>query len=250
MGRSVKFLNIQWNWGLQNDSSEFFFTLLKALRGKVHPQARPIIKGLFSFQMTQSLYCPNPNCKAVSSQTNPYNTLAIGLHQPQTLKQMLRAYFALEINPGWRCSHCNRVSGAQDLVQGLRMYTTPDILVIDLKRFTPIGNTGHVRKYAVHIPLTQTLDLTPYTVNNHTSRYQLQSVVHHSGTLKGGHYVAVCKGPGDNWVELNDETATGTDVRSALSPEDDFTPYILFYVRKGGPAACASLPADLHAHLG
>jgi ubiquitin C-terminal hydrolase len=85
----------------------------------------------------------------------------------------------------------------------------------------------------VHIPLKQELDLTPYTVNNHPSRYQLQSVVHHAGSLTIGHYIAVCKGPGDNWRQLDDQTVTEVDVRSAIkNRKDGFASYILFYVRK------------------
>jgi ubiquitin C-terminal hydrolase len=248
MANSRKFRNVQWTWSRQNDSMEFLLTLLKTLRGKVHPTARPIMKELFSFQMAESLYCPNRSCKAVSSQNSIHNSLTIDLNNPRPLKDMIHAYFARDTRPGWRCSHCNQYVGAQDRVQGVRMHTSPNILVIDLKRFTPIGHTGHMIKNNAHIPLKQELDLTPYTVNNHPSRYQLQSVVHHAGSLTGGHYIAVCKGPGDDWRQLNDQTVTVTDARSAMNRKDGFTPYILFYVRRGG-RACASLLDDVNIHL-
>ena len=60
--------------------------------------------------------------------------------------------------------------------------------------------------------------------------YDLYAVVHHVGTMNGGHYVSTCRveGDGDNWYQFNDRNVTPISEDQIVSP----TGYILFYKRR------------------
>ena len=185
---------------------------------------RPIVDALFEYDMTQTLTCPN--CHARSQQTNPGKILGVNLQNPGPLEKLLRNdTFARTAIPGWRCQECQHLA-TTELVQRLELVTTPEILVVELLRFNPQIHA----KDNVHIPFSQSLDLTPYTSNRTPARYRLMAVVHHSGTLHRGHYVAVALGPGGTWQKMDDNLVTNVKVTEALKPRD-FTPYLLFYAK-------------------
>ena len=185
---------------------------------------RPIIEALFEFDVTQTLTCPN--CHAQSQQTNPEKILGVNLQKPGPLKQLLRnEVFAPATRTDWRCQNCQHVA-TTELVQSLELITTPEILVVEFRRFNPVTQ----EKDNVHIPFTQLLDLAPYTINRTPTRYRLIAVIHHSGTLDDGHYVTVAQGPSGNWQRMNDELVSDVKVTEALHPSD-FTPYLLFYAK-------------------
>ena len=87
-------------------------------------------------------------------------------------------------------------------------WNLPDILIIDLKRFT---NDFKKLGKKIDVPLTG-LDLSKYMVgyNKHTFVYNLFGVCNHMGGCFGGHYTSYVKaGFNDNigtgeWYEFND----------------------------------------------
>ena len=187
-------------------------------------RVRPIVEALFEFDKTQTLTCPK--CRAKSSQTNPEKILGVSLQNPGPLSKLLRNnVFARETRADWCCQHCQHVATAER-VQSLELVTTPEILVVQLIRFDP----QTLAKDNVRIPFSQSLNLTHYTSNRTPARYRLMAVVHHSGTLHQGHYVAVALGPGGKWQKMDDNLVTNVKVTEALNPRD-FTPYLLFYAK-------------------
>ena len=187
-------------------------------------RVRPIVEALFEFDKTQTLTCPT--CRAKSPQTNPEKILGVSLQNPGPLKTLLHNnVFARETRAGWCCQNCQHVA-TTERVQSLELVTTPEILVIELRRFNPQTHA----KNNVRIPFSQSLDLTPYTSNRTAETYRLMAVVHHSGTLHQGHYVAVALGPGGKWQKMDDNLVTDVKVTEALNPRD-FTPYLLFYAK-------------------
>ena len=186
---------------------------------------RPIVKAFFEYDMTQTLKCAY--CGAISQQTNPEKILGVNLQNPGPLKRLLRHnVFAPATMTGWRCGVCHQFEATTELVKSLELATTPEMLVVEFRRF----NTNR-QKDNVHIPFTQWLELTPYTINRTPTKYRLMAVVHHSGTLSRGHYVTVARGPRGEWQRMNDQVVSDTTVTEALRPSSDFSPYLLFYAK-------------------
>ena len=197
---------------------------------------RPIVEALFEFDKMETLTCPN--CHAKTQLTIPERILGVNLplQNGGLLETLLREnVFARETREDWQCGSCAHVA-TTELVWSQQLLTTPEILVVQLLRFNP----RTLRKNNVHIPFTQSLDLTRYTTNRTPTRYRLMAVVHHKGTRNHGHYVAVALGPGDKWQKMDDSTVTDVEVSEALRPRGRFTPYLLFYAKMASARAIIS----------
>ena len=196
-------------------------------------RVQPIVEALFERDETYTLTCPN--CNAKSQRTNPEKILTVRLHNPGPLNILLHNnVFAPEAIADWCCQHCQHVA-TTELVQKMQLLTTPEILVVQLLRFHP----KTLAKNSVCIPFPQLLNLTPYTTNKTPTRYRLMAVVHHSGSLHAGHYVAVTRDPRGKWEKMDDNNVTSVPVAEALNPPD-FTPYLLFYAKEPSGQAITS----------
>ena len=74
------------------------------------------------------------------------------------------------------------------------------------------------------------LDLKPFTMNytKQRTKYSLQSVSVHEGSLGGGHYYAYCINHLDgDWRKYNDTHVSKVGVEEVLGSR----PYLLFYKR-------------------
>ena len=102
----------------------------------------------------------------------------------------------------------------------------PDILIIDLKRFT-----NHVRKNSILVdfPLVN-LDLKNYVIGYEKDScvYDLYGICNHTGNVRGGHYTAFVKNI-DQWYHFNDTNVTKiTNIKKIKTNEA----YCFFYRKK------------------
>ena len=137
----------------------------------------------------------------------------------------------LEDKNKYKCEACDKYV---DATRKTCIWETPDILIIQLKRFQNHGSQTSKIRSKITYPLT---DLSihecysEYYPRNH--KYDLYGVVQHTGSLNGGHYYAHTKNPVNNkWYEFNDEYVIHI-------PDDDVEKeivsarsYILFYKKQ------------------
>jgi ubiquitin C-terminal hydrolase len=130
----------------------------------------------------------------------------------------------------YKCDKCKDKSQKQ---RSRQISHSPDILIIQLKRFDPLG-----RKDKHPIPFFSTLDLNSYrtTSNKRDSTYELSAVVSHSGSTGSGHYRCAAKGADKCWNIFDDARVTMVKANQALDPGNGkaygWTPYLLFFQRK------------------
>ena len=109
----------------------------------------------------------------------------------------------------------------------IMFFTFPDILIVDLKRFT---NSFQKNQVFVDIPLNN-LDLSNYVIgyNRLSYVYDLYGICNHSGTTMGGHYTANVRVTNGKWYNFNDKT-----VQEITNPNTIVTSkaYCLFYRKK------------------
>ena len=81
------------------------------------------------------------------------------------------------------------------------------------------------------------LDMSPHVIGGQSAaelQYDLRAVSHHSGFMGGGHYTAhACNSGDSSWYNF-DDTHTA---RATASMAKSQSSYVLFYARKGVPAA-------------
>ncbi|KAF9198608.1 ubiquitin-specific protease doa4 [Haplosporangium sp. Z 27] len=197
-----------------------------------------IIVNLFQGQFKNRLCCTK--CGKTSTTYNAFMYLALPIkakvsgRQPQTLASCLKSFTDLETMEGdnaWNCPHCKKPRKA---TKQLTISRVPDVLLIQLKRFSSDGPFKNKIKAMVQYPI-QDLDLTSYLprrANNKPAEpaiFDLYAVSNHSGEVSSGHYTACVRGEGpNNWINFDDSRVSPCDKSVAVSEHG----YTLFYVRK------------------
>jgi ubiquitin C-terminal hydrolase len=141
-----------------------------------------------------------------------------------------------EIVTGYKCDRCKNTSDKHRLQ---KITHSPDVLLIQLKRFDWRG-----KKDSEPVRFSSTLNLNPYRdeANKVDSEYELSAVVVHAGSINSGHYICLAKGPDGVWMEFNDLSVSKSSLNAVLdlgtgggrSKKDNggWTPYLLFFQRK------------------
>ncbi|KAG0092745.1 ubiquitin-specific protease doa4 [Podila epicladia] len=197
-----------------------------------------IVVSLFQGQFKNRLCCSK--CGKTSTTYNAFMYLALPIkakvsgRQPQTLASCLNNFVEPETMEGdnaWNCPNCKKPRKA---TKHLTISRVPDVLLIQLKRFSSDGPFKNKIKAMVQYPIHD-LDLTKYLPKRAGSAppesaiYDLYAVSNHSGEVSSGHYTACVRGeaPG-SWTNFDDTRVSPCDKSVAVSEHG----YTLFYVRK------------------
>jgi ubiquitin C-terminal hydrolase len=117
----------------------------------------------------------------------------------------------------------------QDVKKKFVYWSLPNVLVIDLKRISPI-NHNHKNQILVDFPITD-LNLSKYIVGYKKDSYvyDLYGICNHSGNTLGGHYTSFVKNANGKWYHFNDTNVNEvTDLSKLISPKA----YCFFYRKK------------------
>ncbi|KAF3794141.1 Ubiquitin carboxyl-terminal hydrolase 2 [Nymphaea thermarum] len=140
---------------------------------------------------------------------------------------------------------CKTVVMKRDATKRFLISKVPPVLTVHLKRFSQDAR-GRLSKLSGHINFQVVLDLSPYMdprCKDKSCIYHLVGVVEHSGTMRGGHYVAYVRGQENRssfavaqesqsasvWHYISDNYVRQVSLREVLQSEA----YILFYERHG-----------------
>ena len=175
-----------------------------------------IITDIFLGQYLSVISCPCGH-KEISCDTFYDVTLALPAGNC-TLKECFQNYSQENKVTEYRCLGCKQVG---DRFSTLRFYKLPRVLVIQLKRFT-ISN-GRERKMNNTVSFPEVVDLREFCETGET-RFRLQGLCHHEGTLNFGHCYAECMEDG-RWYTFDDEKVSPTEIQKQSSYA-----YLLFYV--------------------
>ena len=132
------------------------------------------------------------------------------------------------------------------------MWTTPDVLIIHLKRFQYTSGSAYAHRQKiddlVDFPI-EGLDLAPFMARcgapvhyDAPPVYDLYAVSEHTGSLRGGHYTTVARNfVNGKWYDFNDGHVREVTAAAAVTPRA----YVLFYKRRGGSLRWGGLGGDL-----
>ncbi|KAJ5988104.1 hypothetical protein N7481_003314 [Penicillium waksmanii] len=137
----------------------------------------------------------------------------------------------LEEQESWFCPRCKTHTRAK---KKFDLWSTPDVLVVHLKRFCIINRYRRMKlDTLVDFPLEE-LDLSKYITgpdDGKPMKYDLIGVDNHSGSMNGGHYTAYCKNFEDGrWYDFNDSSVYDIDNNKARVVSS--RAYLLFYRRR------------------
>ncbi|ODV86681.1 hypothetical protein CANARDRAFT_27100 [[Candida] arabinofermentans NRRL YB-2248] len=134
-------------------------------------------------------------------------------------------------NDLWYCPNCKE---HREATKKIEIWTVPDILTIQLKRFESTKSFSDKIDVLIDFPI-EGLDMTKYVVGNNGESliYDLFAVDNHYGGLGGGHYTSYAKNFVDGrWYYYDDSRVTAANPENAIKG----SAYLLFYRRRqAGP---------------
>lgn len=139
---------------------------------------------------------------------------------------------ALDGDNLWKCGGCKEMVNG---VKSMRLWKTPDILLIGLKRFDYCEARDRLIKLdqMVKFPL-EGLDLNDYyaPITPSNAIYDLYGVCHHHGHgPKMGHYTSSVKSPSGRWHKFNDSWCTEINENAVVTQDA----YLLYYRKRDLP---------------
>ncbi|XP_055417882.1 ubiquitin carboxyl-terminal hydrolase 17-like protein 6 [Bubalus kerabau] len=236
----------------QEDAHEFLMFTLNAMQQGCLSASQPsghasgdttVIRQIFGGTWRSQIQCLH--CLGVSDTFDPYLDISLDITAAQSVEQALSELVKpekLDADNAYDCGVCLRKVPA---TKRLTVHSTSQVLVLVLKRFTPVS--GAKRAQEVRYP--QCLDLQPYTSERKAGPlgYVLYAVLVHSGwSCERGHYFCYVRAGNGQWYKMDDAKVTACDETAALSQ----SAYVLFYAREGaweggaGRGAAAPVGAD------
>ncbi|KAI4268367.1 MAG: hypothetical protein L6R38_007865 [Xanthoria sp. 2 TBL-2021] len=159
--------------------------------------------------------------------------LILSCEENADIEHALAQYFAPENRSGIECDSdiCKKKKVWKNYSRKVRR--GPAILCTQFNRSRVVTTNGRERivKDNRKVIYTSSLNLQPVK-NGEILRYTLLAAIHHRGTRDKGHYITVAKTPAGTWVRHDDERVDVVDLREALHPTDNFTPYLLFWQKE------------------
>lgn len=243
----------------QNDSSELLIFIID----KIHTELlKPIIiydifadinniffnKTMMKFMMYNKNYLKN-NYSIINDIFNGIFYSEIKCHECNELSQIFEYYNILSLpipdnnvsletcidnffleekfneNNKYKCSKCNKYV---DATKKIYMWESPNILIIQLKRFNNCNYKQNKIQTTIKYPFNNlSMDSFFCSHNPHKCKYDLYAVINHMGSLNYGHYIAMTKNQFDNqWYEFNDENVNRINNLNMIISNYN---YILFY---------------------
>ncbi len=217
--------------GTQQDSQEFLNKLLQAMMN----EEGQVIKHVFDGVMKESLICLN--CSVARSQKEHFGVLILEIHEleKKSVQGAFDKHFAEETmlaEEPVECPTCSsQTEGTAKVRTGhkkkFEVDTAPPLLTIFLSRWKAKTDLSGSRFTQSKNASKIAIDLSIFVPSlGSLVKYNLYSVVVHSGSVFTGHYITYVQLNG-TWLKANDQQNKIISVqeRTVLKSQ----PYLLFY---------------------
>ncbi|KAM9928234.1 hypothetical protein OXX59_001995 [Metschnikowia pulcherrima] len=241
---------------MHHDAHEFCNYLINETIETLNFESGPSLNWctqLFQGTITNETKCLS--CETVTSKDESFLDLSIDIppgESAYSLTFSLNNFSKSEILNHQNKFYCNACSSLQEAVKTIKLKKTPELLVINFKRFKYDDKVDRMVKlfdsisYPLNLRLFNTTSSTdangsfadeklpPTASNNDFTLYGLYAlVVHIGGGPMHGHYVALCKCQAGLWFLFDDETVELVDDSYILQFFGDgpglASAYMLFY---------------------
>ena len=245
---------------LQNDAAEFLLFIIDCFHNALKREVEMVISGktvnktdevaVKCYSMIKNMYSKEyseivklfygthvsmlksrDTDELISSNPEPY--FMIDLPIPPTVNKAKEVslldcfdeYIKPEILDGDNKVYNEKTKKKESMAKNIMFWSMPNILIIDLKRFTVPGEKNNT---LVKFEPNNVLDLQKYVIgyNADKYKYELYGVINHIGGVRGGHYTSAIKNADGKWYHYNDTNVSIIrDANKIVSP----MAYCLFY---------------------
>lgn len=210
---------------VKNDTDQLAKKSYAMIKSLYEKEYSPLLDLFYGISVTT---ISSNNGSLLSTVPEPFMMLSLPLPNEKniTLESCFDLYCKKESMDGENAWLNDKTGKKEDVNKGILFWSLPNILVIDLKRFT---NTLKKRQDVIDIPLLD-LDLSSYVIGYKRKSYvyDLYAVCNHEGGCSGGHYTATIKKEDNKWYNFNDTTIKEIKKNNVISSKA----YCLFYKKK------------------
>lgn len=200
------------------------YEMMKTMYNKEYSEMLNIFYGIHVSEIS--------SCKtgeSLSLRPEPFSVLSLPIpsnNASPSLYDCMDLYCAKEELSGENAWMNDKTNTKEDVNRGIIFWNLPNVLIIDLKRWSETG--GKINK-CVEAPLTDA-DFSAHVrgYNKKSNIYDLYGVCNHSGGALGGHYTAFVKNANGKWYEFNDTIITEVEETQIVSSRS----YCFFYRKK------------------
>lgn len=221
-------VNMTINGSIQNDTDKIAvqcFEKIKMMYAKEYSEIWNLFYGIHVSQIISL-----ETDEVLSTSPEPYFMINLSIptdKKEHTLIDCFDLYVKGEILDGENAWFNEATNLKQNVKKKISYWNLPNILVIDIKRFS-----SHTKKNQelVTFPL-ENLDLSKYVIGYKKDSYiyDLYGICNHSGSVFGGHYTSYVKNANGKWYHFNDTNVIEVpDERQLISPKA----YCFFYRKK------------------
>lgn len=242
----------------QNDLPEFLIFILDTFHNALSREVKMNIKGksknntdniaIKCFEMIKNMYSKEYseifdlfygihistlttiNNKHISDTPEPFMLLSLPMPQNNKMPSLIdcfNCYTENENLSGENGIYNEKTNLKEDAIRGIKFWSLPKILTIDLKRF---NHKNQKDQRLVTFPLEE-LNLSKYVIgyNPESYIYDLFGIANHSGSSFGGHYTSYVKNANNKWYLFNDTNVSEvTNLNNLISPKA----YCFFYRKR------------------
>ena len=224
----IKVNNI-FNGYQQHDAHEALTCILSNMESELQATEnwKELMKDTFRTEITTKRRCTQ--CNDQSQSVEPLPVLQIQIPKEKTcIQECLKEYMEPETLKDKRCLKCNKSMESEVTTKFTKI---PDVLVIQLKRFSKEGRWLTKNRTHIQPSLTIKIEKEPENID---VEYELFSMINHRGGLTAGHYTTVCYDEiKERWILYDDEDS---EIWEEERINQNGNAYIFFYRRKNEPA--------------
>ena len=158
------------------------------------------------------------NGKILAMRPEPFSTISLPIPKKRetSIYECMDLYCEKERMEGDNAWYNEKTKEKEDIDKGIRFWSLPNILIIDLKRF---DMRGRKLRQQVQCPL-ENIDFSKYVdgYNSSSYIYDMYAICNHSGGLMGGHYTAFIKNANSKWYLFNDTSVKEVNKEKLITP--------------------------------
>lgn len=158
------------------------------------------------------------NGKILAMRPEPFSTISLPIPKKRetSIYECMDLYCGKERMEGDNAWYNEKTKKKEDIDKGIRFWSLPNILIIDLKRF---DMRGRKLRQQVQCPL-ENIDFSKYVdgYNSSSYIYDMYAICNHSGGLMGGHYTAFIKNANSKWYLFNDTSVKEVNKEKLITP--------------------------------